>query len=76
RHQSRVWAKRRDLTDLLVPAPGPGVDEPAGTGRLWVGTYEGRDVLVPRATSVMAIAPTRTGKSTRLVIPNLLRWDG
>ena len=75
RHTSRVWARRRDLAGLLTRPPRTG-DEPPADGRLWVGSLAGRDVTVPPATSVMAIAPTRTGKSTRLVVPNLLRWDG
>ncbi|MDP8932057.1 MAG: type IV secretory system conjugative DNA transfer family protein, partial [Actinomycetota bacterium] len=60
----------------LARPPRPGSDEPPAGGRLWIGSFDGRDVLVPPATSVMAIAPTRTGKSTRLDVPNLLRWDG
>lgn len=71
---SRVWARRRDLAPLLDDPPRG--EEPPATGRLWVGSFRGRDVLVPTATSVMVVAPTRTGKSTRLVVPNLLRWDG
>ncbi|MDP8971469.1 MAG: type IV secretory system conjugative DNA transfer family protein, partial [Actinomycetota bacterium] len=76
RINSRVWARHRDLKPLLATAPRPGSDEPAAAGRLWVGSHEGKDVLAPTATSVMVVAPTRTGKSTRLVVPNLLRWDG
>jgi type IV secretion system protein VirD4 len=73
---SRVWARRRDLTDLLAHPPRHRTNEPAADGRLLVGSYHQRDVLVPARTSVMAIAPTRTGKTSRLVVPNLLRWDG
>ena len=76
RLDSRVWARRRDLTALLARPPRRGIEEPSAAGRLWVGGYHGHDVLVPTATSVMVVAPTRTGKSTRLVVPNLLRWDG
>jgi type IV secretion system protein VirD4 len=73
---SHVWATARQLAPLLTPTPRrPGSEPPAG-GRLWLGTIAGRDVLAPARTSVIAIAPTRTGKSTRLVVPNLLRWDG
>jgi type IV secretion system protein VirD4 len=76
RMNSRVWARHRDLKPLLAPAPRSGSDEPAASGRLFIGSHEGSDVLAPTATSVMVVAPTRTGKSTRLVVPNLLRWDG
>jgi type IV secretory pathway TraG/TraD family ATPase VirD4 len=76
RLHSPAWADRRDLRPLTASPPGRGRDEPSAEGRLWLGQHHGRDVLVPKATSVMVVAPTRTGKSTRLVIPNLLRWDG
>jgi type IV secretion system protein VirD4 len=76
RIDSRVWARHRDLKPLLAAAPRPGAGEPPTSGRLWIGSHEGADVLAPAATSVMVVAPTRTGKSTRLVVPNLLRWNG
>jgi type IV secretion system protein VirD4 len=76
RHASRVWARPRQLTPLLARPPRRCRPEPAAAGRLWVGTLHHCDVLVPARTSVMAIAPTRTGKTSRLVVPNLLRWDG
>ena len=76
RIHSRAWARHRDLKALLAAPPRTGSDEPVASGRLWVGSHEGKDVLAPTATSVMVVAPTRTGKSTRLVVPNLLRWDG
>jgi type IV secretion system protein VirD4 len=73
---SKVWASRRQLAALLTDRPRPTAGEPAASGRLLIGGFEHHDVLVPARTSVMVIAPTRTGKSTRLVVPNLLRWDG
>ena len=73
---SRVWARRRELTGLLEAPPRRHGAEPACGGRLLVGSFDGADVCVPARTSVMAIAPTRTGKTSRLVVPNLLRWDG
>jgi type IV secretion system protein VirD4 len=76
RTHSRAWARHRDLKPLLSAPPKAGADEPPAAGRLWVGSHEGHDVLAPTATSIMVVAPTRTGKSTRLVVPNLLRWDG
>lgn len=76
RVESHTWARRRDLAPLLVTKPRPGTDEPPAAGRLLVGSFDGHDVLAPARTSVMVVAPTRTGKSTRLVVPNLLRWDG
>ena len=76
RINSRVWARHRDLKPVLARPPRRGAVEPAASGRLWVGSHDGADVLAPTATSVMVVAPTRTGKSTRLVVPNLLRWDG
>ncbi|WP_211262217.1 type IV secretory system conjugative DNA transfer family protein [Nitriliruptor alkaliphilus] len=76
RVESHTWARRRDLAALLVAKPRPGTAEPPAGGRLLVGSFDGHDVLAPARTSVMVVAPTRTGKSTRLVVPNLLRWEG
>jgi type IV secretion system protein VirD4 len=76
RAHAHIWATRRQLRHLTQPAPRTGQPEPPAEGRLWVGQHAGRDVCVPPRTSVIVIAPTRTGKSTRLVVPNLLRWDG
>ena len=76
RLRSHAWARRRDLTDLLTDPTATTTEGSAAKGRLLVGSFDGRDILVPASTSVMAVAPTRTGKSTRLVVPNLLRWDG
>ena len=76
RINSRAWARHHDLAPLLARPPRSTADEPAAAGRLRVGTHDRADVVVPAATSVMVVAPTRTGKSTRLVVPNLLRWDG
>jgi type IV secretion system protein VirD4 len=73
---SRVWASRSDLAELTVRAPRAGAGERPAEGRLWIGSLGHSDVAVPARTSVIAIAPTRTGKSSRLVVPNLLRWDG
>jgi type IV secretion system protein VirD4 len=76
RHTAPVWATPRQLTGLLARPPRRPDKEPSAAGRLWLGSLAGKDVLAPASTSVIAIAPTRTGKTSRLVIPNLLRWDG
>ena len=62
------WARGRDLRSLRVrrlPA-----------GRFLIGTAGARMFATEPETSVLVIGPTRSGKTTCLVIPNLLTWRG
>jgi type IV secretion system protein VirD4 len=62
------WARRRDLRALLARRRRDGV--------FLLGTH-GRTTLVTQPeTSVLVIGPTRSGKTTGLVIPNLFDWHG
>jgi type IV secretion system protein VirD4 len=62
------WATNRDLAALRVPAPQPG--------RLTLGR-RGRSLLAAEAgQSVIVFGPTRTHKTSGLVIPALLEWEG
>ena len=62
------WARAIDLR-LLRGRPGRG-------GVFLLGRH-GRRMLVTQAqTSVLVIGPTRSGKTSGLVIPNLFEWDG
>ncbi len=62
------WAKRGELAPLRVPAPTPG--------RLTLGR-RGRDLLAAEAgRSVIVFGPTQTHKTSGLVIPALLEWEG
>lgn len=62
------WARPRELRALRAPRRRQGL--------FLLGTH-GRTTLVTQPeTSVLVIGPTRSGKTTGLVIPNLFDWDG
>jgi type IV secretory pathway TraG/TraD family ATPase VirD4 len=72
RHRERPpaasWASDRELAPLRVPEPRPG--------RLTLGR-RGRSLLAAEAgQSVIVFGPTRTHKTSGLVIPALLEWEG
>lgn len=62
------WARRRDLASLIVPGPEPG--------RVILGR-RGRDLLAAEeGQSVIIFGPTQSGKTSGLIIPALLEWEG
>jgi len=64
----RSWARPRDLTPLLVARPQPG--------RFTLGRVDRRLLASHPEAHVAVIAPTRSGKTTRCVIPWLLEHKG
>ena len=62
------WARRGELKRLEVRHAQPG--------RITLGRHGGKLVAAERGQSVLAIAPTQSGKTTALAIPNILAWDG
>src|SRR5262249_47027355 len=62
------WARTRDMRGLMARTARPG--------RFVLGTAWRRLVLTERETSVLVVGPTRSGKTTCLVVPNLLEWRG
>ena len=62
------WARGRDLRGLLSLRPHDG--------RFVLGAARRRLILTERETSVLVVGPTRSGKTTCLVVPNLLEWRG
>ncbi len=64
----RSWARPRDLTPLIVPRPQPG--------RFTLGRVDRRLLASHPEAHVAVIAPTRSGKTTRCVIPWLLEHHG
>lgn len=64
----RSWAKARDLDDLTTRHR-----DSAGFS---LGTIDHRPLLSDPESHVAVIAPTRSGKTTRYVIPWLLEHDG
>lgn len=64
----RPWARRRDVTDLTVGRSQPG--------RFTLGQLDNTLLASDPEAHVAVIAPTRSGKTTRCVIPWLLEHDG
>ena len=62
------WATWRDLRPLRVRRPRPGT--------LVLGRRGTRLIATEPETSVLVIGPTRSGKTSALVVPNLLEWRG
>ncbi|HEY7926662.1 MAG TPA: type IV secretory system conjugative DNA transfer family protein [Candidatus Dormibacteraeota bacterium] len=62
------WATWRDLRALQVRRPRPG--------SMVLGRRGTHLIATERETSVLVIGPTRSGKTSGLVVPNLLEWDG
>ena len=68
RRRGARWARRGDLRELRVRRPE--------RGRVILGRHEGALVAAEPRASVMVIAPAQAGKTTGLVVPALLEWDG
>ncbi|HZB97260.1 MAG TPA: type IV secretory system conjugative DNA transfer family protein, partial [Candidatus Sulfotelmatobacter sp.] len=62
------WATWADLRRLRVHRPRPGAFILGQRGRALIATE--------RETSLLVIGPTRSGKTSSLVVPNLLDWRG
>lgn len=68
RDLSVSWANRGDITKILVR-------KPVGD-RLTLGTLDRRLVATEARHSVIVFGPTQSGKTTGIVIPALLEWEG
>lgn len=71
-HGSARWSNLTELTkaNLLAhdaPATGPG---------LYLGETRGQPLYWQGESHLLTVAPTRTGKGTMQIIPNLLRYQG
>ncbi len=62
------WAQRRDITKILTKKPDGR--------RLTLGRLDQRLVATEARHSVIVFGPTQSGKTTSLVIPALLEWEG
>ncbi len=65
---SARFARKRDLRALRVPSPQPG--------RLTLGRAKGMLLAAEERQSVIVFAPTQAFKTSSLVIPALLEWEG
>jgi type IV secretory pathway TraG/TraD family ATPase VirD4 len=68
RRRAQPWARPSDLRALLLRAPA--------RGRLILGHVGRRILATEQRRSVMVVAPSQAGKTTRIVIPNVRAWDG
>ncbi len=62
------WARQSDLSRLQVAGPT--------RGRIVLGRHRRQLVAAEPGQSVLAIAPTQSGKTTGLAVPAVLEWDG
>jgi type IV secretion system protein VirD4 len=68
RGSAAQWARGSELRSLQLRSPE--------RGRLVLGRSRGALLAAEPRQSVMAIAPTQTGKTTGLAVPALLEWQG
>jgi type IV secretion system protein VirD4 len=62
------WATRTDLRDLSVRKPRQG--------SFTLGQLAHKLIATEPETSVLVVGPTRSGKTSGLVISNLFEWEG
>lgn len=62
------WANWSDLRTLRVKGPR--------RGSFIIGRRGTSLIATEKETSVLVIGPTRSGKTSGLVVPNLFEWDG
>ena len=65
---SAQWARRARVRKLLISRPDGR--------RVTLGRVDGRLVATEERHSVIIFGPTQSGKTTSLVVPALLEWDG
>ena len=69
RDRSAQWASRYELADLHAT-------QPAQAGRITLGQHDGRLIAAERRASVLCVGPAQSGKTTGLVVPAILEWQG
>jgi type IV secretion system protein VirD4 len=68
RARAARFAARGELAELAVRHPEPG--------RVILGVHHGGMIAAAPRASVMVVGPSESGKTTGLVVPALLEWDG
>jgi type IV secretion system protein VirD4 len=61
-------AKRGELAQLRIRYAQPG--------RVTLGVHHGRLIAAEKRASVLVVGPSQSGKTSGLVVPALLEWDG
>jgi len=73
---ARSWARPRDLRHLRSRGARPNANG-AAAGEGWpLGKLRGRALRSAPESHLIAVAPTRSGKTTRVVVPSLLDHPG
>jgi type IV secretion system protein VirD4 len=62
------WASRDELAELHTPAPE--------RGRITLGRHGGRLIAAEDRASVLCVGPAQSGKTSGLVVPAILEWQG
>jgi len=62
------WASHGELADLHARRPQPG--------RITLGEHHGTLIAAERRVSVLGVGPAQSGKSTGLIVPAILEWQG
>jgi type IV secretion system protein VirD4 len=62
------FATRGELAQLHIPRPTPG--------RVTLGVHRGSLIAAEPRASVLVVGPSQAGKTTGLVVPALLEWQG
>ena len=62
------WASRDELADLHARQPQ--------AGRITLGEHHGKLIAAERRVSVLGVGPAQSGKSTGLIVPAILEWQG
>jgi type IV secretion system protein VirD4 len=69
-----IWASRRDLRSLQVPA------DAIPPGRLLLGAVPGvarrKGLAAETSQSLVVVGPTQSGKTSCLAVPAILSWQG
>jgi type IV secretion system protein VirD4 len=68
RQRAARFASRRELSGLRI--------REAVAGRVTLGVHRGRTIAAEPRASVLVVGPSQSGKTTGVVVPALLEWDG
>ncbi|MGD1059717.1 MAG: type IV secretory system conjugative DNA transfer family protein [Solirubrobacteraceae bacterium] len=68
RGRAARWASRDELVDLHARRPQ--------AGRITLGEHQGKLVAAEPRVSVLGVGPAQSGKSTGLIVPAILEWQG
>ena len=68
RDRAARFAGRDELSELHAPA--------AQAGRITLGEHDGRLIAAERRASVLCVGPAQSGKTTGLIVPAVLEWQG